>query len=63
MWYYYSLPHSLIIAQTFGLNFQDYGNDFGVSEITGVVEYIEIIKKSNIVNLNKKFDLEGLKEL
>lgn len=39
--YHGSLPHSLIIAQAFCLRFNNYGNDYGVSEITEAVEYIK----------------------
>lgn len=39
--YHYSLPHSLIIAQAFCLRFKNYGNDFGVSEITDAIEYVK----------------------
>lgn len=60
--YHYSLPHSLLIAQAFCLRFKDYGNEFGVSEITDAVEYIRSRqKKTRVVNLNKKiFILEDL---
>ena len=53
--YHDSLPHSLIIAQAFCLRFKDYGNEFGVSEITDAVEYVRNHHQKTIaVNLNKK---------
>ncbi|WP_048169465.1 hypothetical protein [Methanosarcina siciliae] len=53
--YHYSLPHSLIIAQAFCLRFKNYGNEFGVSEITDAVEYVRNHQqKMRVVNLNKK---------
>jgi len=53
--YHDSLPHSLIIAQAFCLRFKDYGNEFGVSEITDAVEYVRNHQqKTRAVNLNKK---------
>jgi hypothetical protein len=62
--YRYSLPHSLLIAQAFCLRFKDYGNDFGVSEITDAVEYVKNHQqKTRVINRNKKKSsliLEGL---
>ena len=53
--YHDSLPHSSIIAQAFCLRFKDYGNKFGVSEITDAVEYVRNHQqKTRAVNLNKK---------
>jgi hypothetical protein len=53
--YHDSLPHSLIIAQAFCLRFKDYGNEFGVSEITDAVEYVRNHQqKTRVVNLDKK---------
>ncbi|WP_048064872.1 hypothetical protein [Methanosarcina acetivorans] len=53
--YHHSLPHSLLIAQAFCLRFNDYGNEFGVSEITDAVEYVRNRQqKTRVVNLNKK---------
>ncbi len=53
--YHYSLPHSLIIAQTFCLRFKDYGNKFGMSEITDAVKYARNHQqKTRVFNLNKK---------
>jgi hypothetical protein len=62
--YHYSLPHSLIVAQAFCLRFQNYGNDFGVSEITDAVKYVKNHQqKTRVINRNKKQSgliLEGL---
>jgi hypothetical protein len=63
--YHYSLPHSLLISQAFCLRFKDYGNEFGVSEITDAVEYVRNHQQETRAdNLNKKGlileDLEGL---
>ena len=35
------LPHSLLISQAFCLRFKNYGNEFGVSEISDAVEYVK----------------------
>lgn len=52
--YHYCLPHSLLIAQAFCLRFKDYGNEFGVSEITDAVEYKNHQQKTRAFNLKKK---------
>ena len=39
-YYQTPLPHSLLIAQAFCLEFNEYGNDFGVSAITDAVEKV-----------------------
>jgi hypothetical protein len=38
--YHESLPHSLLIAQTFCLRFSEYGKGFGMSTIMEVIEYM-----------------------
>jgi hypothetical protein len=60
--YQHSLPHSLLIAQAFCLRFKNYGNEFGVSEITNAVEYVKNQQpKTRAVNLKEKMlILEGL---
>jgi hypothetical protein len=44
-----TLPHSLLVAQSFMLKFPKYGNEFSFSTITNAVEYL----KNNSLNYNR----------
>jgi len=38
--YHGILPHSILIAQSFCLRFNEYGKEYGVSAISDTVEYV-----------------------